>query len=66
VGCTHRNIHTISSSYDRELRILTWFRRCQECGEYLGEVSHLVYEPRFDPHGHELDPVRNAQLTHPG
>lgn len=53
VTCTHRNIHTISSSYDRERRILTWFRRCAECGAYLGDVTRQVYEPHFDPNGND-------------
>ena len=38
---------------DREKRILTWFRRCQECGARLSDVSRLAYEPRFVPDGND-------------
>lgn len=51
MGCKHQGFHTISSSYDRGTRILVYFRRCDECGARLNEVSRLVYEPRFDPRG---------------
>ena len=45
--CRHQGFHTISSSYDRGTRLLTFFRRCDECGTRLTEVGQLVYEPRF-------------------
>ena len=40
-------IHTITSSSDRGTRVITYFRRCDECGVRLGEFGHLAYEPRF-------------------
>jgi hypothetical protein len=51
--CKHQGFHTISSSYDRETMIMTCFRRCDRCGARLGDVSRLVYEPRFDPNGND-------------
>jgi hypothetical protein len=49
--CEHHGFHTITSSYDRETRILTYFRLCEECGARLAEVDRLAYEPKFDPAG---------------
>jgi hypothetical protein len=37
----------MSSSYDRETKVLTFFSRCDECGTRLTEVGQLTYEPRF-------------------
>ena len=51
--CTHRGFHTISSSYDRAARILTYFRRCESCGSRLGDVAQLDYQPQFDPYGND-------------
>jgi hypothetical protein len=45
--CGHRGFHTISSSYDLGTRVLTFFRRCDDCGARLTEVGQLEYEPRF-------------------
>jgi hypothetical protein len=58
--CGHRGFHTISSSYDLGTRVLTFFRRCDDCGARLTEVGQLVYEPRFvatptEPPGCESD-----------
>ncbi len=53
MNCGHQGVHTISSSYDRETRVLTWFRRCHECGARLSDVRRLAYEPHFDPNGND-------------
>jgi hypothetical protein len=53
MACTHQGFHTTSSSYDHGARILTYFRRCEECGARLTDISRLDYEPRFDPHGND-------------
>jgi hypothetical protein len=45
--CGHRGFHTISSSYDRKTRVLTFFRRCDDCGARVAEAGRLAYEPRF-------------------
>ena len=45
--CRHKGFHTITSSYDRGTRTLTYFRHCDGCGARLGEVTRLAYEPRF-------------------
>ena len=47
VKCRHQGFHTITSSYDRETRVITYFRRCDECGALLSEFGRLAYEPRF-------------------
>jgi hypothetical protein len=47
VDCKHQGFYTISSSYDRETKVLTFFSRCDECGAWLTEVAQLPYEPRF-------------------
>jgi hypothetical protein len=47
VKCTHEGFHTITSSYDRETRVITYYRRCDDCGAQLSEFGRLAYEPRF-------------------
>lgn len=49
--CEHEGFHTITSSYQPRTRILTYLRRCEECGADLAEVARIVYEPRFEPGG---------------
>jgi hypothetical protein len=49
VSCTHQGLHTITSSYDRERRVLTYYRLCERCGQRLGDVSRLDYMPRYEP-----------------
>jgi hypothetical protein len=56
MSCTHQGLHEITSSYDRELRVLTHYAVCDLCGRRLGDVSRLPYEPRFEPSG--VDPSR--------
>ena len=51
--CRHQGLHTFTSSYDRGAKILTYFSCCDDCGARLAEVSRVVYEPRFDPHGND-------------
>ena len=51
--CGHQGFHTFTSSYDRGTKILIYFSCCDDCGARLTEVSRLVYEPRFDPHGND-------------
>lgn len=53
MNCEHQGFHTIASSYDREAKILTCFRLCDECGARLTDVSRTSYEPRFDPRGND-------------
>ena len=43
----HQGFHTITSSYDRRRRILTCFRRCDDCGARLAEVGQFAYKPRY-------------------
>ena len=45
--CKHEGFHTITSSYDRRRRVLTCFRRCDDCGARLAEVDQFAYEPRY-------------------
>jgi hypothetical protein len=45
--CGHRGFHTISSSYDRATRVLTFFRSCDDCGARVAEVGRFAYEPHF-------------------
>jgi hypothetical protein len=54
MSCEHEGFHTITSSYDRGRRMLTYFRVCDECGARLAEVGRLSYEPRFRPDGGRL------------
>jgi len=49
VSCTHQGLHTITSSYDRERRVLTYYRLCERCGQRLGDVSRIDYLPRYEP-----------------
>jgi hypothetical protein len=51
--CRHHGFHSTTSSYDRGMKVLTYFRCCDECGARLTEVSRLEYEPRFDPAGND-------------
>lgn len=61
MSCTHQGLHTITSSYDREMRILTYYAICDLCGRRLGDVSRLAYEPRFDPDGGQVSSVATAR-----
>jgi hypothetical protein len=56
VQCKHHGFHSITSSYDRKTRTLTFFRRCNDCGARLTDVERLAYEPRFDPTGTDRSP----------
>jgi len=47
VDCRHQDFYTISSSYDRETKVLTFFLRCDKCGLRLTEVAQRTYESRF-------------------
>ena len=49
MSCTHQGLHTITSSYDRERRVLTYYRLCERCGQRLGDVSRIDYVPRYQP-----------------
>lgn len=51
MSCTHQGLHTITSSYDRDRRVLTYYRLCDRCGQRLGDVSRIDYFPRFEPDG---------------
>jgi hypothetical protein len=54
MSCLHQGFHTITSSYDHAAKMLVHFRVCDQCGQRLGDVSRLAYEPRFDPGGNGL------------
>jgi hypothetical protein len=49
MSCRHQGLHTITSSYDRERRVLTYYRLCDRCGQRLGDVSRIDYFPRYEP-----------------
>ena len=49
MSCTHQGLHTITSSYDRERWVLTYYRLCERCGQRLGDVSRIDYMPRYEP-----------------
>jgi hypothetical protein len=49
VACTHDTYRSISTSYDRERRMLVYFWTCDQCGAYLKELRRREYEPRYEP-----------------
>jgi hypothetical protein len=51
--CKHDTLHSITSEYDHKRKVLTYYRKCEDCGLRLGDVARLEYRPDFDPGGNE-------------
>jgi hypothetical protein len=49
VACSHDTYRSITTSYDRERRLLVYFWTCDKCGAYLQELRRRKYEPRYEP-----------------
>lgn len=51
--CKHDALHSITTEYDHAQQILVYYRKCEDCGRRLGDVTRLEYRPDFNPSGND-------------
>lgn len=49
MACHHTGFHSCAGRYDRARALIVYVRLCDRCGQTLGEVARVPYEPRYQP-----------------